>query len=97
MTDQDLTRLEHQIGRVLRLGVMLSAGALGLGLLLSFARVTAAAWLLDAGLVLLMAIPVARIAASFGDAVRRRDRLLGWATAIVLSVMAATLLYQVVG
>lgn len=97
MTDQDLTRLEHQIGRVLRLGVMLSAGALGLGLLLSFAHVAAAPWLLNAGLVLLMAIPVTRIAASFGDAVRRRDRLLGWATAIVLLVMATTLGYQLLG
>jgi uncharacterized membrane protein len=94
MSGQDLSRLEHQIGRLLRIGVVLSGSALGLGLALSLAGVAASAALIRAGLVLLMAIPVVRILASFVDAVRRRDRLLAWSTAFVLSVMLATWLYS---
>jgi len=63
---------------------------LGVGLVLSVAGVTAP-WLIDVGLMLLMAIPISRIVAAFVDAVRRGDRLLSWATAIVLIVMAVTL------
>ena len=47
-----------------------------------------------AGLVLLMAIPLARILTSFVDALRRGDRLLSWATGVVLLVMAITIVYS---
>jgi uncharacterized membrane protein len=92
MTQQDLSRLERQIGRVLKVGVGLSAAALGLGLVLYFVKVPASAGVLNAGLVLLMAIPVTRIVASLVDSVRRKDRLLVWSTTFVLIVMAATLM-----
>lgn len=92
MSDKDLTRLEHQIRRLLRVGVVLTAAALTGGLVLFFAGMSAATFLLDAGLILLMAIPVARIVASLADSIRRRDRLLVWSTTFVLIVMAATLI-----
>ena len=91
MSEEDLSRLEQQIGRLLRIGVLLCGAALLLGLALAFANAPAARRVIQAGLVLLMAIPVARIVASFFDALRRRDRLLAWATTYVLVVMAATL------
>lgn len=94
MSDPDLARLEHQIGRVLRLGVLISASVLGLGLLLALLDIDGAEPLLRAGLVLVMAIPLVRIGASFVDAVRRRDRLLVGSTAIVLLVMMASLLFS---
>jgi uncharacterized membrane protein len=95
MTEPELNRLERQIGRVLRIGVALSAGALALGLALFGLGFDAAAQaLFTGGLVLLMAIPTARILASFVDALRRRDRLLAWATGIVLLVMVMTVVYS---
>jgi uncharacterized membrane protein len=94
MTQAGLSRLEHQIGSVLRVGVALCASTLGTGLLLSFLGVSWAGRLMDVGLVLLMAIPVTRIVASFVDACRRRDGLLAWSTAFVLVVMAATLAFS---
>jgi TolB protein len=94
MSTAELTRLEEQIGRLLRLGVLACAVMLGLGLILSFTGSTASVWLLRIGLAVLMAIPVTRIVASFVDAVRRRDLLLSSSTAIVLLVMFGTLVYS---
>jgi uncharacterized membrane protein len=94
MAEEELSRLEHQLGKLLRLGVVLSAAALGTGLVMHFARVPAGETVMRAGLILLMAIPVTRIAASFVDAVRRADRLLAFATAFVLIVMALTIVYS---
>ncbi len=94
MSTADLTRLEEQIGRLLRVGVLLSAVTLGLGLALALAGHPWSSPLLRVGLAILMAIPVTRIAASFFDAMRRRDALLAAATAIVLFVMALTLIYS---
>jgi uncharacterized membrane protein len=94
MSDQNLERLEHQITRVLRIGVLISAIALGAGLLCGFAGEAIAIKLFVVGLVTLMAIPITRIAASLVDAIRRRDTLLVWSTAIVLVVMAITLLHS---
>lgn len=94
MTEPSLERLEHQITRVLRAGVFISAITLGAGLLFGFAGQAIAIKLFVVGLVTLMAIPIARIAASFIDALRRRDALLMWSTAIVLVVMAITLIHS---
>lgn len=91
MSAPDFSRLEHTITRVLRVGLAASATVLAAGLVLSLMAVPYAERLLEAGLVLLMAIPISRIVAAFVDALRRRDRLLSWATAIVLIVMAITL------
>ncbi len=92
--DDELSRLEHQIGRVLRVGVVVSALLLAIGLGLSFSGRPSSDMFLKVGLAVLMAVPVTRIVASFVDAVRRRDGLLATSTAIVLLVMAGTIAYS---
>lgn len=94
MPEPELSRLEHQIGRVLRIGVALSAGALAVGLVMALAGIDAGNTVMRAGLILLMAIPVTRIVASFVDALRRGDKLLSSATAFVLVVMVLTVIYS---
>jgi uncharacterized membrane protein len=94
MPDPELSRLEHQIGRLLRVGVAVSAAALALGLVCAVGGIDAGDEIMRGGLVLLMAIPVTRIVTSFVDAVRRGDRLLAGATAFVLVVMALTVVYS---
>lgn len=94
MPEPELSRLEHQIGSVLRVGVALSAGALLLGLVLEFAGVPIADTVVRGGLLLLMAIPITRIVTSFIDALRRDDHLLSTATAFVLIVMTLTVIYS---
>jgi uncharacterized membrane protein len=91
MSDQDLVRLEHQIGRLLSVGVILAAVAMCSGLVLHFLGIeTVAVPTLEAGLVLLIAIPMGRILASFVDALRRDDRLLSISTGIVLAILLGT-------
>lgn len=87
---RDLQRLESIVGVIMRAGVALSAIALIIGLGLAAAGHSYAPAALKTGLVLLMIIPAARIVASFGDALARRDTLLIGATAVV----AAVLLWQ---
>jgi uncharacterized membrane protein len=91
----DLSRLEGQIGRVLRGGVLAVAVLFIGGLALLFAGATApAAYALAAGLVTLIAIPATRVLASFVDALRRRDRLLIFATGTVLLILISQVVYQ---
>ena len=93
MRPQDFDRLERQISLVLTFGLKVSGTALGLGLLLSLLELPGGGALLGFGLAVLLGIPVARIAASFEDAIRRRDTLLALSTALVLLTMTVTLLY----
>lgn len=92
MTREGLNRLEHAIGAILRVGLVLSATSLALGLVLKALGVAEATLLLNAGLVLLMLIPVTRILVSFVDAIYRRDTWLAIATAIVSAVLTWQLL-----
>lgn len=94
---RDLERLEHQIGRVLRIGVLLSATILAVGLVMALAGAAHATPVLDAGVVLLIAIPVTRIATAFVDAIRRRDHLLTFSTAAVLLVLVAIFVHDRLG
>lgn len=94
MRDVDLSRLETHIRRVLIVGVAATALAFIAGLVLWCAGSASAAFVLKAGLILLMSIPVTRIVASCADAVRRRDWLLTWSTLIVLTVMVVTLVHE---
>jgi uncharacterized membrane protein len=94
MPEPDLSRLEHQLGRLLRVGVAVSAAALALGLIFALGGLADGDAIMRGGLVLLMAIPITRILASFVDAVRRGDRLLSGATAFVLVVMVLTVVYS---
>ena len=63
------------------------------GLVLTLLGIGGGDMLLGFGLMVLLFIPVARIAASFEDAIRRRDALLALCTALVLLTMTATLIY----
>ena len=94
MSRDTFARLQGQIETLLRIGVIVSAVAFGIGLLMTVAHLPGAMPLMKAGLIVLMAIPCARIAASFADALRRRDQLLAASTGIVLLVMAASLVYS---
>ena len=85
---RDFGRLEAVIGAILRAGVVVSAVLMVVGLALTALAAPRAASVLNAGLVLLMLIPTARIVVSFVDAVLRRDALLAVATAIVIGVIA---------
>ena len=93
MSPSELSKLEDRIGRILRLGVAGSFAVLTMGLALWSAGAASADRLPNAGLVLLMTIPIARILTSFLDAVRRRDRLLSWSTAAVLLILSVTIAY----
>lgn len=87
MSEQSLSRLERVISGIMRVGVVLSAIALLSGLMLTaFGRPGAGA-ALSVGLILLMCVPAARILASLGDALVRRDVLLAVATAYVTAVL----------
>jgi uncharacterized membrane protein len=94
VTAPEFDRLEHVIGRLLNVGVALCTVILAIGLVLWFAGSPFADPVIRTGLVVLIATPVTRILASLIDAVRRRDSLLVWSTAIVLTIMAATMLYS---
>ncbi len=94
MTNDSLSGLERRIGRILRLGVATSTGLLIAGLVLWLAQMPLAPKVLNAGLFVLIAVPISRILASFVDALRRRDHLLSGATAAVLLVLALTIAYS---
>ena len=85
-------RLERAIGRVLWIGVAASSICLGVGLVLALTSGTAgsANLLLNAGLVLLLATPVARVAVSTIDFTRARDWLFVVLTLTVLGQLAAS-------
>ncbi len=87
MSDQTLSRLEHIISDIMRVGVLLSAVALATGLVLLATSAPGAGIALSAGLIVLMCIPAARILASFGDAIARKDMLLALTTAFVSGVL----------
>jgi uncharacterized membrane protein len=93
MRPRDFDRLERQISVVLTVGLALSGTALGAGLVLALLGIGGGDMLLGFGLMVLLFIPVARIAASFEDAIRRRDALLALCTALVLLTMTVTLIY----
>jgi uncharacterized membrane protein len=84
-------RLESRIGQTLRTGVTASTVCLAVGLVVSlFTPYDAAAqWLMVAGLVLLMATPVARVAATVVEYAVERDWPFFVLTSIVLVELAA--------
>ena len=84
-------KLEERLGQILRVGVYASSVCLGLGLLLSLTTSAAAisGALMTAGLVMLMATPVARVAASVVEYAIHRDWTFCTLTAIVLLELLA--------
>ena len=87
-----MTRLEHIIGIMLRVGVAASSGCLAVGLALSFvdAAVPASHILLQAGVVVLLATPVARVAVSVVEYGLQRDWVFVTLTLTVLMELLAS-------
>jgi uncharacterized membrane protein len=84
--------LERIIGRVLRGGVLISTVCLSVGLLLSLATSGGAlsALLLNAGIIVLLATPVARVIVSTVQYVHDRDWQFATLTVIVLLELMAS-------
>ena len=76
--------LELLIGRVLRLGVATSTLCLAIGLAVALAQPQSSPWLLEAGILLLIATPAARVVLSIVEYAIARDRMFLILTSIVL-------------
>jgi uncharacterized membrane protein len=90
---RDVARLEHIIGIVLRVGVAASSTCLAVGLVLSLfgdAAPAAAAWLLQIGVLVLLATPVARVVVSIVQYASERDWTFATLTVIVLVELMAS-------
>ncbi|HZR24079.1 MAG TPA: DUF1634 domain-containing protein [Vicinamibacterales bacterium] len=83
------TQLEIVIGKLLRVGVILSTVCLALGLAISLARPGASTILLQAGILLLIATPAARVVLSTIEYVIARDWTFALLTSIVLVELIA--------
>lgn len=81
--------LDARLGYVLGVGVAASTVLLAVGLLLGmFWPGPASHWLLQAGLILLMITPVARVIVAAWEFVYLREWFFAWACLGVLSVLA---------
>jgi uncharacterized membrane protein len=81
--------LELLIGRVLRIGVTISSACLAVGLATLFAFPVASGWLLQAGILLLIATPASRVVLSIVEYARERDWTFTVLTSIVLLELVA--------
>ena len=87
-----LVRLELRLGQLLVTGVVVSAALLatGLGLWLLGSDATQALWLLNAGLIVLMATPILRVVVSFSEYVLMRQWFFAGVTMFVLLELTVT-------
>ena len=76
--------LERLIGRVLRVGVTASSLSLALGLAVLFLFPQPSAWLLQAGIIILLLTPTARVVLSIVEYASARDWTFTLLTSIVL-------------
>jgi len=81
--------LELLIGRVLRAGVTASSVCLAAGLILLFPLPHVSAWLLQAGIILLILTPAARVVLSIMEYAAARDWTFTLLTSIVLLELIA--------
>jgi uncharacterized membrane protein len=93
MSKVSIERLEQILGRLLGLGVAASSVCLAAGLLMTFSGMNerAVRALLSAGIVVLLATPVARVAVSSVGYAQRRDWLFVTLTLVVLAELMATI------
>ena len=91
--------LERYVGRVLRTGMAASSACLGVGFMLVAAGVNARLGraLLTAGLLTLLATPIARVVVSWIDYLRERDWLFAALTLVVLAELAMSILAAAYG
>ena len=89
-----LERLETHLGRLLAIGVIASAAflAIGLGFWLTNPVSPAALWLLNAGLLVLMAVPIMRVVVSFAEYLSTRQWFFAGVTIVVLVELSVTVL-----
>ena len=88
-----IERLEQILGRLLGIGVKASSVCLAAGLLMTFAGANQAVAraLLTAGIVVLLATPVARVGASTVGYASRRDWLFVTLTLVVFAELLVTI------
>jgi uncharacterized membrane protein len=86
------SKMERAVGIVLRSGVIASTACLAVGLLLSLVMGDGAfaAFLLNAGILVLLATPVARVVVSTVEYVNERDWRFAALTGIVLLELIAS-------
>jgi uncharacterized membrane protein len=85
LSSDSLARLEQYLGRLLVIGVIVKSVLLAAGLALWLSHPGyAALWLLNAGLIVLMATPIMRVIVSFVEYVRMRDWFFVATTIVVL-------------
>lgn len=89
MTMAGDANLERLIGRVLRTGVTASSICLAAGLATLFRLPHASIWLLQAGLVILILTPTARVVLSIVEYASARDWTFTLLTSIVLLELVA--------
>ncbi|RPJ58758.1 MAG: DUF1634 domain-containing protein [Acidobacteria bacterium] len=97
MTEPSTARLERNIGRVLRAGAIFSAALLAAGLVFEAAAPAspAAGFLLAAGLIVLMATPVARVVLSIVEFGAEGDWRFVAIGLTVLGVLLGSLLHAI--
>ena len=81
--------LELLIGRLLRVGVTASSVCLALGLAALLVSPAASAWLLQAGLIILIATPTARVVLSIIEYASARDWMFALFSTVVLLELIA--------
>ncbi len=93
MKDEEIDRLEHVVGRVLRIGSVASTSvlAVGLAIALLFPSFAPAQTVIRLGLFLLLLTPVARVVASVVEYTSDRDWLFAGLTFIVLAIVVGSL------
>lgn len=99
MNPPDTDRLERWLGKVLTAGVLASTGLLAAGLLLQLLGVElgAAAAMTNAGLIVLMATPAARVVVSVVEYSLERDWLFAALTTTVLVILLGSLVVSMIG
>ena len=99
MTPPATDRLERWLGKILMAGVLASTGLLAAGLLLQLLGVelAAATALTNAGLIVLMATPVARVVVSVVEYSLERDWLFAALTTTVLVILLGSLIVSLRG
>jgi uncharacterized membrane protein len=92
-------RLERWLGRILTAGVLASTGLLAIGLALELlgAEHDVATALMNAGLIALMATPVARVVTSVVEYALERDWLFLTLTSAVLVILFGSLVVSMRG
>jgi uncharacterized membrane protein len=96
VTDDPVDRLEATLGRVLQAGVMSAAACLAAGLVLWMAAGSGAAsnGVLTAGILVLMATPLLRVAVSLVAYARMRDWFFVTTTTLVFALLLIAWLWK---